>query len=122
MEWNQLFIKKEDWQRKSFEMIKNDLISARENRFVRYENTKENHLVMIYGKSQIGKTTLILNMIGLKPDYFNEVYETLRAGVPRGNSSTSTAIIYAKSINEQYGYALSSINAVSSKDIMIKKK
>lgn len=116
MEWNQLFLKKEDWQRKTFEMIKSNLISAKDNRFVRYDNTEENHLVMIYGKSQVGKTTLILNMIGLKPDCFSEVYETLRAGVPRGNSSTSTAIIYAKSINEQYGCALSSMNAISSKD------
>lgn len=115
MEWNHFF-KKEDWQRKTFEMIKSDLISAKDNRFVRYDNTEENHLVMIYGKSQVGKTTLILNMIGLKPDCFSEVYETLRAGVPRGNSSTSTAIIYAKSINEQYGCALSSMNAISSKD------
>ena len=116
MDWNQLFLKKEDWQCKTFEMIKSDLISVKNNRFVRYDNTKENHLVMIYGKSQVGKTTLILNMIGLKPDCFSEVYETLRAGVPRGNSSTSTAIIYAKSINEQYGCALSSMNAISSKD------
>lgn len=116
MNWNQFFLKKEDWQRKTFETIKNDLISAKDNCFVRYDNTKENHLVMIYGKSQVGKTTLILNMIGLKPDCFSEVYETLRAGVPRGNSSTSTAIIYAKSINEQYGCALSSISALSSKD------
>lgn len=116
MEWNQLFLKKEDWQRKTFKMIKSDLISAKDNRFVSYDNTEENHLVMIYGKSQVGKTTLILNMIGLKPDCFSEVYETLRAGVPRGNSSTSTAIIYAKSVNKQYGCALSSINALSSKD------
>lgn len=117
MEWNQLFIKKEDWQRKTFEMIKSDLISAKDNRFVRYDNSEENHLVMIYGKSQVGKTTLILNMIGLNPNCFSEVYETLRAGVPRGSSSTSTAIIYAKSINEQYGCDLLSINALSSKDI-----
>lgn len=116
MEWNQLFLKKEDWQFKTFEMIKSDLISARDNRFVRYDNTEENHLVMIYGKSQVGKTTLILNTIGLRPDCFSEVYETLRAGVPRGNSSTSTAIIYAKSVNEQYGCALSSLNDLSSKD------
>lgn len=116
MDWNQLFIKKEDWQRKTFEMIKNDLISAKDNRFIRYDNSEENHLVMIYGKSQVGKTTLILNMIGLKSEHFSEVYETLRAGVPRGNSSTSTAIIYAKSINEQYGCALTSINSLSSKD------
>lgn len=117
MDWDQLFLKKEDWQQRTFEMIKNDLISARDNRFVRYDNTEEHHLVMIYGKSQVGKTTLILNMIGIKSDCFFEVYETLRAGVPRGNSSTSTAIIYSRSVNEQYGSALTSINDISSRNI-----
>ncbi len=116
MEWSQLFHKKEDWQKDTFEMIKSNLISAKGNRFVRYDNSEESHLVMIYGKSQVGKTTLILNMIGLNPDYFSEVYNTLRAGVPRGNSSTSTAIIYAKSINEQYGCAFTSLNSLSSKE------
>ncbi len=113
MEWDQFFLKKDEWQRESFEMIKNDLICTKNNRFVRYENTKETHLVTIYGKSQVGKTTLILNMIGLKPERFSEVYETLRAGVPRGNSSTSTAIIYSKSTNNQYGFALTSINSIT---------
>lgn len=116
MEWSQLFHKKEDWQKDTFEMIKSNLISAKGNRFVRYDNSEESHLVMIYGKSQVGKTTLILNMIGLNPDYFSEVYNTLRAGVPRGNSSTSTAIIYAKSINEQYGCAFTSLNSLYSKE------
>lgn len=117
MELNQLFLKKEDWQRKTFDRIKSDLISARDNRFIRYDNTEETHLVMIYGKSQVGKTTLILNMIGLKDECFDDVYETLRAGVSRGNSSTSTAIIYSKSSNEKYGCSLTSINNLSSKDI-----
>ena len=96
MEWSHFFLNKVDWQRKTFEMIKKDLISARDNHFVKYDCAEENHLVMIYGKSQVGKTTLILNMIGIKTECFFEVYETLRAGVPRGNSSTSTAIIYTK--------------------------
>ena len=117
MEWNQLFLEKENWQRSTFDRIKSDLISARDNRFIRYDNTEESHLVIIYGKSQVGKTTLILNMIGLKEEWFEEVYETLRAGVSRGNSSTSTAIIYSKSINDKYGCSLASINDLSSKSI-----
>ena len=117
MEWNQLFLEKEDWQKKTFDRIKRDLISARDNRFIRYDNSEETHLVMIYGKPQVGKTTLILNMIGLKDECFDDVYKTLRAGVPHGNSSTSTAIIYAKSINEKYGCSLSTLNDLSSKTI-----
>ena len=117
MDWNQLFLKKEDWQRKTFDRIKDDLISARNNRFIRYDNSEETHLVMIYGKSQVGKTTLILNMIGLKDECFAEVYETLRAGVPRGNSSTSTAIVYARSSRDKYGCSFVSINNLSSKNV-----
>lgn len=117
MEWDQLFLKKEEWQRNTFDRIKNELISAKDNRFVRYENSEENHLVMIYGKSQVGKTTLILNMIGLRKECFPDVYETLRAKVDRGNSSTSTAIIYSKSDNDKYGCSLSAINELSAKEI-----
>lgn len=117
MVWSQLFLKKEDWQRNTFEIIKRNLFSAKDNRFIRYDNSEENHLVMIYGKSQVGKTTLILNMIGIKEEYFHEVYETLRAGVPRGNSSTSTAIIYSKSSNNQYGCSVSSISDLASGNV-----
>lgn len=115
MEWNQLFPKKEDWQRTTFDRIKRDLISAKDNRVIRYDNAQEDHLVMIYGESQVGKTTLILNMIGLKDACFPEVYETLRAGISKGNSSTSTAIIYSKSVNEKYGCALASVNDLSTR-------
>ncbi len=117
MELNRLLLNREDWQRNAFDTIKNSLIYSEAARSVRYENTKEDHLVVIYGKSQVGKTTLILNMIGLKQEYLHEVYDTLRAGVARGNSSTSTAIIYAKSVNGQYGCSLSSTNDISLKDI-----
>ena len=104
----QCFHKKDEWQKATFNSIKKDLISAKEQKFLRYDNSKEEHLVMIYGKSQVGKTTLILNMIGLDEKYFQEVYDTLRAGVPLGNSSTSTSIIYTKSINEKYGCTVGS--------------
>lgn len=117
MELNQLFDNKEEWQRLAFNKIKNRLISAKDNRFIRYENSAENHLVMIYGKTQVGKTSLILNMIGLRNECIQEVYDTLRAKTPRGNSSTSTAIIYARSDREEYGCAFSSSYALSVNDI-----
>lgn len=122
MDWNQLFLKKEEWQRNTFERIKDDLISAKDNRWVKYDNSKENHLVMIYGKSQIGKTTLILNLIGIKDEYFNEVYGILRAGVPRGNSSTSTAIIYSKSSNGSFGLSIATATYSLKKNVVYYNK
>ena len=118
MEWAQVFSEKEDWQKNTFNRIKNDLICARDNRFVRYENTIDNHLVMVYGKSQVGKTTLILNMMGVQDAYIEKVYNTLRAGIPQGNSSTSTAIIYSKSINEKYGFSFTSLNKMGNDELI----
>ena len=69
------------------------------------------HLVCVYGKSQVGKTTLILNMIGLKDDKCKmEVSEVLRGGVARGNSSTSTAIIYSQSDSDLYGVRVEALD------------
>ena len=60
-------------------------------------------LVVVYGPPQIGKTTLILNLLGISKERQGEVYDVLRAGVQRGSSSTSTAIIYQKSPSDLYG-------------------
>lgn len=118
MDWNQLLLSKEDWQKKTFEKIKSRLISAKDNRFIRYDNSEETYLVMIYGKSQVGKTTLILNMIGIKDECLNDVYITLRAGISRGNSSTSTAIIYSRSDSDMYGCMISKVNGLPSKEFV----
>lgn len=117
MDWSQIYLKKEDWQKDTFNRIKQSLISAKDNRFLQFDSSKEEHLVIIYGKSQVGKTTLILNMIGIKDEFFFDVYNTLRAGVPRGNPSTSTAIIYSLSKNDKYGCALSGINNIGAKEV-----
>ena len=117
MDWNQLFHKKEDWQKNTFDRIKASLISAKDNRFLRFESVTESHLVMVYGKTQVGKTSLILEMIGLRDDCIQSVYDVLRAGTPRGNSSTSTAILYASSDCEAYGLAFADASANSPRQI-----
>lgn len=90
------FQAKNKWKKDTFNLIKNDLLSIKSNRFVQYNQSSSTHLVCVYGKSQVGKTTLILNMIGLKEEWKNNVSNVLRGGVTRGNSSTSTAIIYSQ--------------------------
>ena len=117
MEWGQLFLEKEKWQRDTFNRIKNNLVCAKGNRFLRYEDSREEHLVIIYGKPQVGKTTLILSMIGIKDEFFEEVYDTLRAGITRGNSSTSTAIIYSRSDNDMYGCVLAPLDDIQSQRV-----
>lgn len=96
-----IFQDKDNWKKETFELIKSDLLSVKDNRFIQYNQSSATHLVCIYGKSQVGKTTLILNMIGLKEEWKRNVSEILRGGVKRGNSSTSTAIIYSQNSSEE---------------------
>ena len=106
----QLFQRRSDWQEKAFNELKDDLTATKDNRFLKYQDENETYLVMICGKSQIGKSTLILKMIGIRDENFNDVYNTLRAGSPQGNSSTVTAIIYAKSATDKYALAFAKLD------------
>lgn len=110
MKYEELFQQKDLWQENAFNKIKESLLSVRDNPLLRYDTMRKKYLVVIYGKSQIGKSTLILNMIGIRDKCFPLVYKTLRAKVPKGNSSTSTAIIYSKSDTEDYGLAVAPLN------------
>ena len=101
-----LLTQRDNWKFNTIENIKrslflyDDKISSSKAKLEKSEK-----LVVIYGLPQIGKTTLILNLLGIKKEFFSSVYDTLRADVEYGTSSTSTAIIYKCSENEQYGYA-----------------
>ena len=81
---------RETWQNNTIEEIKKKVIYKPKS----LKNSRVGEkLVAIYGPPQIGKTTLILCLIGIAPEFQKKVYNDIRAGVPRGNSSTSTAII-----------------------------
>lgn len=105
---------RERWQEETFERIKRRLVSYSDD--PQFQNAGNHPIVTVYSEPQIGKTTLILTMLGLKENRFQEVYDTLRGGVQKGNSSTATATIYRKSENNNYGFSQTSIEDVDSFD------
>ncbi|RGZ88276.1 hypothetical protein [Eubacterium sp. AM46-8] len=91
---------REKWQNNTIEEIRKKVIYKPRS----LQNNKIGEkLVAIYGSPQIGKTTLILCLLGIAPQFQKKVYNDIRAGVPRGNSSTSTAIIYQQIDADLYG-------------------
>ena len=109
MRCEELFKERSLWQKDAFDRIKASLLTARDNAFLQYDGMQESYLVVVYGPSQIGKTSLILKLIGIRDDNdcFQKVSQTLRTEeITRGNSSTSTAILYARSDTEQYALAV----------------
>lgn len=114
---------REVWQKNTLETIRKKLVSG--NQAVG-KLAKEEKLAAIYGFPQIGKTTLILQLLGIDTQFQRKVYNVIRAGVPKGNSSTSTAIIYQKIESEKYGIkygeGLSNIEFCSEFELQIKIK
>lgn len=97
-----------DWQSKVLSQIKDKLIlpDAERDRAAHHDN----QLVVMYGKTQVGKTTTILTLIGIEDNDINDVDKILRGGREKGSSSTSTAILYRKSHDSRFG--LSVINTI----------
>lgn len=56
--------------------------------------------VALYGSTQVGKTTLILDMLGIADEHLPAVSRVLRGGRSVGKSSTATALRYRKSNDE----------------------
>lgn len=51
----------------------------------------------LYGRTQVGKTTLVLKLLGIRDELSAQLEEVLRAGRPLNNSSTATAFVYLRS-------------------------
>jgi len=60
--------------------------------------------VALYGKTQVGKTTFILNLLGIQEARIAELAEILRCGSMRGQSATPTAFIYRKSHDNDFHF------------------
>ncbi len=50
--------------------------------------------VAVYGATQVGKTALLLSLLGIEGEFVDEVSHVLRGGRSLGNSATSRAIAY----------------------------
>ncbi len=97
-----IFNARYDWQKRTIDRVKGKLRYKTSDELGTVQDEK---LAVVYGVTQKGKTSLILHLMGIEGDKFNEISETLRAGMERGNSSTSTAIEYHCSEDDRYGIA-----------------
>lgn len=67
---------------------------------------KDQISVVVYGSSQVGKTSFILELLGVCEDKIKRVQKVLRGGRTAGNSSTATATRYHISQNDLWHIVL----------------
>ena len=96
-----LLDKRDSWQNSTIIETQKRLNSHPAGKYLVADYNKS--LVVVYGNTQIGKTSLILNLMGVLPEYQKTVYTVFRAGQDYGDSSTVTAIFYLVSENDNYG-------------------
>ncbi|MEH7255064.1 hypothetical protein V7111_23415 [Neobacillus niacini] len=73
--------------------------------FLRFDGQKyekDQVLIGVYGPTQVGKTTLILTMLGIGDKEIGPLSQALRGKREKGNSSTITSFIYKRSEDENF--------------------
>lgn len=58
--------------------------------------------VALFGRTQVGKTTLLLNLLGIDDQHLAQVSQVLRGGRSAGQSSTSTAMQYHRATDDHW--------------------
>jgi IS1 family transposase len=58
--------------------------------------------VVVFGKSQVGKTTLVLELMGVQIEAQAQVGRVLRGGRPAGNSATATTMEYRRAPDDAW--------------------
>jgi hypothetical protein len=58
--------------------------------------------VVVFGRTQVGKTTLLLDLMGVSPQHAARVSKVLRGGRELGKSATATAMEYRRSPDNRW--------------------
>lgn len=68
-----------------------------------HKDHKAEAYVVVFGKTQVGKTTLLMDLMGVLPSQMARVARVLRGGRPIGKSATATTMEYRRSADQRWG-------------------
>ncbi|MFV3334975.1 dynamin family protein [Pseudomonas sp. NY15437] len=94
--WLQKFRQRNEWAQRAY----NRFIAEVDPELVGDFTRAEHITVVVYGATQVGKTTLILDLLGIRKKALPEVSKVLRGGQWLGKSSTASPIRYGRSSDE----------------------
>ncbi|MCU1772891.1 hypothetical protein [Pseudomonas sp. 13B_3.2_Bac1] len=89
--WQDLYDSRLDWAHRAYDLFM-DSLDPRVRACFADGGTEAS--VVLFGRSQVGKTTLLLNVLGIDEQHLARVSQVLRGGRSAGQSSTATAMQY----------------------------
>lgn len=105
--WHTLDSRRLDWALRAYDRMVDTLSPEIQYRLRRTDQPTESYVV-IFGKTQVGKTTLLLDLMGVDAKRIALVSKVLRGGRALGKSATATAMEYCRSTDQRWGLSVSS--------------
>ena len=100
--WEQKCNSKLAWAFRAHKLFVESLSEETRERIAKGSDQSEAYVV-VFGKTQVGKTTLMLDLMGLSGAALARVSLVLRGGREQGKSSTATAMEYRRSNTASWG-------------------
>ena len=105
--WNELHSRQSDWAFRANARLIGTLSEDVQEKLRLKEEGAEPYVV-VFGKTQVGKTTLLLDLMGIDQARMRTISQVMRGGREQGKSATATAMEYCSSANEQWGLSIQS--------------
>ena len=97
--WSNIYNGRLDWALNAYEEFLGGLDPEVRAGFA---DARDGATVVVFGRTQVGKTYLLLKLFGMRADCLDSVSLILRGESTAGNSSTATAMEYAISPDEEW--------------------
>lgn len=105
--WHALQAHQSDWAFRAYTRLIKTLSKDVQEKLQLKEEVAEPYVV-IFGKTQVGKTTLLLDLMGIDPAQLGRISQVMRGGREAGKSATATAMEYCRSVDGRWGLTLRS--------------
>ena len=103
--WHALQLRQSDWAYRAYGRLISSLSEDVQQK-LSYKDRAAESYVVIFGKTQVGKTTLLLDLMGVTLEHMAAVSEVLRGGRKAGKSATATTMEYCRSADERWGLSI----------------
>lgn len=103
-DWHHLHAQQTDWTYRAYDRLISSLSEDVQEKLGRKDHALES-FVVIFGRTQVGKTTLLLDLMGVAEGHMGTVSTVLRGGREAGKSATATAMEYTRSTDDRWGLA-----------------
>ena len=103
--WHELHKRQSDWAFRAYGRLIQTLSEDVQEKLSLKDEAAQPYVV-IFGKTQVGKTTLLLDLMGIAPEQMAIISEVMRGGREQGKSATATAMEYRASMSECWGLTI----------------